>query len=151
MKKILLLIGAAGLLLGFAGAATAAEAPGAAKLGLVGPGAIVFCAPPQSPVDSDASQTLEGFAIFNYSSDSNTIKATVSVKGAQPNTSYPVRLIQNNSDCGTVDGVLTTNGQGTGSLNLREAAVSGSAQVIIDTGNLFTNPTYRATESYSWS
>lgn len=150
-KKFGVVLVAMGVMWGLSGTAMAASAPGAEKLPLVGPAASVICNPPQDPSSSDdASETLDGFVIFNYSADDGTIKATVSIKGGEPNTEYPVRLVQNNADCFTVDGVLTTNRQGKGTLNIREAAVSGSAQVIVDTGAIFDQPSYRATESYSW-
>ena len=48
-----------------------------------------------------------------------------------PNTNVQVRLIQGNDDCFTIDGYITTNKQGNGTLNVSEAAVSTKAAVFI--------------------
>ena len=76
--------------------------------------------------------------------------ATVSIKGGNPNTDYPVRLIQAGAgpECFTVDGVLTTDGEGKGTVRVSEGVVSTAAQVIVNTGAVLTKPTYRATEPY---
>jgi hypothetical protein len=54
--------------------------------------------------------------------------AEVALKGALPNTDYNVRLIQTPSgaDCFTIDGVITTNGQGNGTITIKEAALPGT-------------------------
>ena len=139
-KRLLAGIAAVSLTLGLAGTA---GAQGAEKYPLVGPHPNAWCSDLELWPWSDTSQTIRGFAIINYSADSNTIKATVSVKGLQPNTSYPVRLIQGEPGggvgmCHTQDGVITTNRNGNGTLNVREVA-NGSrrAAVYINTEVLY--------------
>ena len=131
--------------------AGAAAGPGAAKLPLVGPAANVFCSDVQPIPWEDAGTAFPGFVIFNQDMDADLVKATVSVKGWAPDTSYPVRLIQGGSgDCYIVDGTIETNGQGNGTLHLEEPTSAGSPamQVIVDTGVMFGTPTVRATEPY---
>ncbi len=130
--------------------AGAASGPGAEKLPLVGPEADVFCDSLQPVPGENAGTDFPGFAIFNQNGNAGTVMATVSVKGWQPDTSYPVRLIQGGDDCFTVDGVIETNGRGNGTLHVEEAQQPGSTamQVIVDTGALFGTPSIRATEAY---
>ena len=119
----------------------------AQKYGLVGPAANISCEA-LDPVESeDSSQRLSGFVVFNDGEGS--ITAVVSVKRATPNTALPVRLIQSGSvDCWDMDGVLRTNGQGNGTLRIKEPVTGTHAQIIIDTRELFSTPTYRATSIY---
>jgi hypothetical protein len=133
-------------LLGSAGPASAA----AQKYPLVGPFASVFCSTLE-PSDEDFTPTrAPGFAVFN--ANANKVSAVVSVKGAPPNTALPVRLVQGGpgggGDCYDVDGVIRTNGQGNGTLNVAEAPAGTRAQVIIDTTEIFGVPSYRATDIF---
>ena len=133
------------------GPAGAAAGPGAAKLPLVGPTAEVFCSDVQPVPWEDAGTAFPGFVVFNEDVDADLVKATVSVKGWEANTTYPVRLIQAGSgDCHTVDGAIETNGQGNGTLHLEEAKSPGAPamQIIVDTGTIFGTPSVRATEPY---
>ena len=140
----LALAGAAALSL-----ATPASAQGAEKYPLVGPNAVIFCSD-LTPADIDVSQIAPGFVIFN--ANQNKVSAVVSVKGAPPGKVLPVRLIQGGvgggNDCHTVDGVITTNAQGHGTINVSEVPAGTRAQVIIDTSELFGTPTYRGTEIF---
>lgn len=125
--------------------------PGAAKLDLVGPAAIVYCSTVEPFPGDDGGTAFPGFVVFNQDVDAGTVKATVSVKGWAADTTYPVRLIQGDSgDCYTVDGTIVTNGQGNGTLHIEEAKHPSATamQVIIDTNVIFGNPTTRATELY---
>lgn len=124
---------------------------GAKKYPLVGPDAQLFCFS-LTPTSNDvATLWQEGFVRFNVDDDAGILSAVVSLKGAEPNTTYPVRLIQGGAgDCQTVDGYLTTNGRGNGTLSISEPAVSDRAQVIINTDVLSGDPTYRATEIFRW-
>ena len=145
-------VGAIGVVV-FAGLTTAASAgPGAAKEALVGPDAQVSC---QTVQPADNPQPGPGFVIFNQDG-SGGVHANVVLKGAAPDTTYVVRLIQavpNGSDCGNVDGTITTNGQGNGNVNIIEPKLTGAtaAQVIIDTGNLQATPTYRGSHLFQLS
>jgi hypothetical protein len=135
---------AAGALLLTVGPASAA----AQKYDLVGPNANIFCSD-LTPADG-ATEKAPGFAVFN--ANANKVSAVVSVKDAPPNTTFPIRLIQGGvgggTDCYAVDGTLTTNGEGKGTLNVSEAPTGTRAQVIIDTTALFGTPTYRATDIF---
>jgi hypothetical protein len=140
------------VLLATAAAVLALASPASAaaeKYPLIGPLANVFCSD-LTPAGEDVSQTAPGFVIFN--ANANKVSAVVSVKDAPPSTEFPIRLIQGGdgggTDCFVVDGVLTTNAQGKGTLNLSEAPAGTRAQVIIDTSELTGTPTFRATEFF---
>lgn len=127
-------------------------AAGAEKYALVGPSANIFCSD-LTPAGEDVSQVAPGFAIFN--ANANKVGAVVSLKDAPPNAQFPVRLVQGGlgggGDCFTVDGTLTTNGQGKGTLNVAEPPVGTRAQVIIDTTVLTGTPSYRATDIFTFA
>ncbi len=148
MKRTVAALGltAAALVLSAGSASAAAE-----KYALVGPAANVFCND-LTPAGEDISQVAPGFAVFN--ANKNKVSVVVSVKDAPPNTTFPIRLIQGGvgggTDCGTVDGTLTTNGNGHGTLNVSETPTGTRAQVIIDTSALTQTPTYRATEIFTF-
>jgi len=130
------------------GLATPAGAA-AVKSDLVGPAANIFCSD-LTPADEDVSQTAPGFVIFN--ANNNKVSAVVSVKDAPPGKVLPVRLIQGGpgggNDCYDVDGVLTVNGNGKGTINVAEAPAGTRAQVIIDTSELFGTPTFRGSQVF---
>ncbi len=73
-----------------------------------------------------------GFAIINKTRSGKLI-AEVSLKHARPNTTYNVRLIQtpSGSDCGVVDGTLTTNVRGNGNAHIQEAVLAGSTGAFV--------------------
>jgi hypothetical protein len=132
--------------------AQAAGAPGAAKEGLVGPAAELFCVGLGPFPGEDISQTGPGFVVFNEDISANTVSANVVLKNATPNQAYVVRLIQSDgSDCFTVDTTLTTNGQGNGEAQAIEPIDAGATavNVIIDTGSEFSTPTWRAPDNYT--
>jgi hypothetical protein len=122
----------------------------AQKYPLTGPFADISCSE-LVPLDG-STELAPGFVVFN--ANKNKLSAVVSVKDAPPNTSFPIRLIQGRKgaeggiDCFDVDGTLTTNAQGKGTLNVSEAPVGTRAQVIIDTTALFNTPTFRGTEIF---
>ena len=70
---------------------------------------------------------------------SGAIVAKVSVRGGDPNAEYGVRLIQvpseQTNDCGNYLGpfeaVLTTDDAGSGTLQMREAAIAGASGVFV--------------------
>ena len=90
-----------------------------------------------------ATETIAGFVIFNFNSGTNTLKATVSLFGAEPDD-YPVRLIQNTFEqCHKVDAILRTNRNGNGTVNIVELAVGNAAQILVDPG---VSQTFHLTE-----
>lgn len=94
-----------------------------------------------------------GSAVFNIPGPSgpnqptqanppNKIIADVSITNATPNATYNVRLIQtppsvnnNAGDCTGVDGTLTTDASGNGSLNIQEALLSGAHDAFVALNN----------------
>lgn len=114
----------AAVVIGFAGAGTA-SAQGAAKVPLSTNAVLVNC------FEGDAyfhrgSEQVGGFVIFNYDSSVNTVRATVSLKGAA-HTKYYVKLVQATPSvvgaivqCLAVDGTLVTNGRGNGTLTITQ-------------------------------
>lgn len=144
-----------GVVLAFTGLVMGVSAPPAQageRFGLVGPGATFRCDNLKPPPYEDSSQRLRGFVLFNVSGR-GTVMALVSIKRGKPHTDYPVRLVQSGSGsegvgCLDVDAVLRTNGRGAGTVRVSERAVGDRAQVIVDTGSVFTPPTYRATRSF---
>jgi hypothetical protein len=135
--------------LGLLAAAVPASAA-AEKYPLVGPAANIFCADLTPFPGENVSQTAPGFVVFN--ANRNKVSAVVSVKDAPPSTEFPIRLIQGGvgggADCFVVDGVLTTNAQGTGALNVSEVPAGTRAQVIIDTSELTGTPTFRGSQIF---
>ena len=121
---------------------------GAMKELLTGPEAVIFCDDftPVPGVDDNTIQ--DGFVIFNYDDEYETLMATVKLKGAEPYMDYPIRLIRGSDDCHVFDAILTTNRNGNGVFHWEELGVSGAAQVIIDTGSPYGNPTWRATNIF---
>jgi hypothetical protein len=125
----------------------------AEKYPLTGPYANISCAD-LTPLDGSVD-IAPGFVVFN--ANKNKLSAVVSVKDAPPNTQFPIRLIQGTRndegsiDCYTVDGILKTNAQGKGTLNVAEPVVGTRAQVVIDTTALFGTPTYRGTEMFRFA
>lgn len=153
--KRLLLIGVSCLTISGMFLSGPAVAAGANKVPLRGPGAIVACHSNQPVPGENVSQAGPGFVIFNEGA-LGVVHANVALKDASPNTTYVVRLVQaipSGGDCFSVDGLITTNGNGNGTLNIEEAKLAGatSAQVIVDTSGLFNTPTYRGSDLYPLS
>jgi hypothetical protein len=133
------------------GPTTASEAASAARSPLVGPAADVSCQELE-PGEEDVSEPGPGFVVLKERS--GTVSALVVLRGAQPDTDYPVRLLQSGDDASTcfiVNGVLHTNGRGVGVLRVSEPVTGEAAQVIVDTGELFGLPTYRAVQAINLS
>lgn len=149
MKIFRTALPAAILAVGAVLAATGPASAAAQKYDLVGPSANIFCSD-LTPAGEDVSQVAPGFAVFN--ANKNKVSAVVSLKDAPPNASFPIRLIQGGvgggNDCFTVDGTLTTNANGLGTLNVAETPTGTRAQVIIDTTVLTGTPTFRATDFF---
>ncbi|TQJ49637.1 hypothetical protein [Phycicoccus sp. SLBN-51] len=69
---------------------------------------------------------------------SGKLVAAVVLKGAKPNTTFNVRLIQvvpGNSDCLNIDATLTTDEYGNGEVNVQEPVLSGASQVWVALNN----------------
>jgi len=139
-----------GLILALSNQVWAGNNQGAKKELLVGPQAVIWCDDLTPVPGEDSSQIQDGFVIFNYDDDWEMLIATVKLKGAEPYTDYPVRLIQSTpaGDCFVVDATIITNRKGNGVAHIEEPGVGDAAQVIIDTGTLTTNPTWRATNIF---
>jgi hypothetical protein len=67
-------------------------------------------------------------------SGTSTVKAKVAAENLSPNTTYYVRLIQGEDDCGATDATFTTNSHGKGHATMSEPSVSGHAYVFIEDG-----------------
>jgi hypothetical protein len=79
------------------------------------------------------------FAVLQYDKSLNQVGATVSLKGALPNTTYGVRILQGDfSSCFADIGSITTNSQGNGSTNVTAPATSTTADVFVEEYNTFT-------------
>ena len=134
----------AGALVTALGPAPASEAAPAERWPLVGPAADISCQELE-PGEEDVSESGPGFVVFRQRS--GTVSARVVLRGAQPDADYPVRLLQAGDDattCYIVNGVLHTNARGAGALRVSEPITGAAAQVIVNTGDLFGLPTYRA-------
>jgi len=89
-----------------------------------------------------------GFAII-HTNGNGTLIAEVSLKGATPNHTYTLDLVQTPSGTGCVAGAfqLTTNGNGNGNVNIQEPVLPGTtgAFVLINPsdqlGSIASNPT----------
>ena len=88
-------------------------------------------------VIGDPSTKTFGFAVVTKPA-SGKLVAAVALKGAVPNTTYTIRLIQilpGNADCFGVDGRLTTDSAGDGNANVQEPVLTGASQVWVDLNN----------------
>ncbi len=82
-----------------------------------------------------------GFAIITVPASGKLVTA-VMVKGATPNSTYNIRLIQLGGapDCGSYitgpfDGTVSTDSSGNGSTNVQEPALTGATSVFVDLNN----------------
>jgi hypothetical protein len=128
MRFRIVLVACAAVATVSAGFATAGGG-GAQKFDLWGPEGAASCDGVGNGPNSGQAGGY-GFAIINAPSN-GTVQATVVVKGVEPNTTLGVYLVQSNDDCGTVDGTITTNGQGKGSVHISEPSVSDYAFVRV--------------------
>jgi hypothetical protein len=73
-----------------------------------------------------------GFAII-HSTGSNALTAEVSLKGATPNTTYTLALVQTPSgtDCFDPEATITTNGVGNGNVHIQEPLRAGTTGAFI--------------------
>jgi hypothetical protein len=131
------------------GAAPVSEASPPTRWPLVGPAADISCQELE-PGEEDVSEPGPGFVVFR--TRSGTVSARVVLRGAEPSTDYPVRLLQSGDDatnCFVVNGVVHTNARGRGLLRVSEPITGEAAQVIVNTGALFGLPTYRALQAFN--
>ena len=104
-----------------------------------------------SPASPNGTGNGTGSAVFNIPGPSgpptqanapDKIIVDVSITNATPNATYNVRLIQtppsvNNGagDCTGVDGTLTTDASGNGSVNVQEPLLSGAHDAFVALNN----------------
>ena len=101
---------------------------GAQKAPLVSVGSL-FCTGSGTP----GPVANDGFAVLNETGDGHVV-AVVSVKDAQPNTTYFVSVVQTPSaaGCNTYPFHFTTNGQGNGTGTFDVSAVSGTTGALVE-------------------
>lgn len=113
---------------------------------------------PEGAVDCSQGEVLEGgvtdFGFVVITKADGRVNATVVVRNGEPDTTYVVRLAQNDpggADCFTVDGTVTTNAAGQGSGHFSEPVIPEAtlAVVIIDTSSLQQRPSY-VTPAYTF-
>jgi hypothetical protein len=133
-KRLLAIIVAGGIT-----ASIAVGASGATHFPLFGPFGGAHCDGSGITAGSDL-----GFGFATITGDA-TVKAKVKVTALSPNTTYYVRLIQGEADCGVADASFETNKHGKGHVTVHEASTSGHAYVFI-----FNGPAteFYATETY---
>ena len=85
-----------------------------------------------------------GFGFATFTGDT-TVKTKAKLTALSPNTTYFLRLIQGEADCGVADASFKTNKHGRGHVTVHEASTSGHAFVFIFNG-LATE--FYATETY---
>jgi len=129
-------------------AGTSVHAATVDKYPLTGPSANLFCYNLEPFPGEVVGEHADGFALFK--ANQGTLTGSFHLRNVEPNTDYVIRLIQAaGNDCHTVDAILHTNKNGVGSVRWSEPIVGARAQVIIDTGDIYGNPTYRATEFFT--
>jgi hypothetical protein len=121
-----------------------------AALGLGAPAADAAATPAQKTAVTDANRDCSGAVVGAGSSGkfgfANVVKpgsgklvAAVALKGAEPNTTYNLRLIQilpGAADCGSYaagpfNGTLTTDSLGNGNANVQEPVLPGAGSVFV--------------------
>ena len=78
------------------------------------------------------------YAVLQYDQTNNTVGGTVQLKGMAPNATFAVRLIQDIGSCFTTAGILTTNGQGNGTLHVSAPATSTQVALSFQNTSTFT-------------
>lgn len=158
MRRLLALIAAGLLATAFVAPASAGTAVMLSGVRLMGPQASVWCDSddPFFPGQIDFARS-PGPGSVSFMASDTMVGGMVTLTGARSNTRYVVRFIQATPDpsywlpqCRGVDGYIYTNGAGNGSLYVRESRVPSAValQFIIDTGDEYENPTYRAVNKF---
>ncbi len=158
-RHLLALLAAAALAAAFVAPANAAIGTMLNGVPLVGPRAVVWCdsGEPFYPGQVDLAGS-PGPGFVGYMASDTMVGGTVMLKGAAPYTRYVVRFVQATPDpaywlsqCHGVDGYLWTDAAGNGSLYVREYRIPSAVALafIVDTGNEYLTPTYRATMTYA--
>ena len=111
------------------------------KSRLVGPDANLTCG--KDVAEDGESVNERGPGKVMLKTKRGKVTATVTLKRALPRTDYVVRLIQNQADCHTVDGVIRTDRRGNGRLERTERITGTVAVVVVDTGALHAHPHWR--------
>jgi hypothetical protein len=122
-----------------------------AAIGLSAPAADAAATPAQKTLLTDTNRDCSGTVIptdntgpFGFANvvkpGSGKLVAAVALKGARPNTTYNLRLIQvlpGDPDCGSYyagpfEGTLTTDALGDGNANIQEPVLPGASRVFVD-------------------
>ena len=151
MRRSLLALLSAGLLVGAVAAPTTGATARYVSAPLVGPQAVIWCTDdsPYHPGQVDRA-SLAGPGSVSFIAGDWSVGTTITLRGAQPYTTYVVRVVQGtqylpSSDCHRVDATIRTDGFGNADVALREPRnpYGNSVQVIIDTGALYQTPSFR--------
>ena len=121
-----------------------------AHMALVGPDASLDCSDLQPAAGEDGTQAGPGSVSFVQHRD-GSVSATVRFRGAQPSTTYFVRLIQVGDGTCPGDGAfVTTNKQGSARVTVAEDLIEGSdaMQVFVNIPETGEPPYYRASERF---
>lgn len=165
MRKRMLLLAATVAAFGVWAAvgAQAASAPGAAKVGLVGPEATFFCSTGDPYFPEPAylwpAEPGPGFVIFNQDIGANTVSVNVQLKNARPDRLFAVNFVQAGpSGCGVDDAFITTNSQGNGHVRIVEPLDPSATALQVSLAGVFrtesgvimplAGPYYRAESKY---
>ncbi len=158
MRRLLALIAAGLLAAAFVAPASAGTAVMVSGVRLMGPQAAIWCdsGDPFFPGQIDFARS-PGPGSVSYMASDTMVGGMVTLTGAASNARYVVRFVQATPDpaywapqCHGVDGYIYTNGAGAGSLYVREWRIPSAValQVIIDTGDKYSPPTYRAANKF---
>ena len=111
------------------------------KSRLVGPDANLTCGKDVAEDGEDVNERGPGKVTLK--TKRGKVTAAVTLRKALPRTDYVVRLIQNQGDCHTVDGLIRTDRRGNGSLKRTEPVAGTVAVVVVETGALYAEPRWR--------
>jgi hypothetical protein len=132
MRRLLLSLAMALSLCAVGASSALAEAQkGAQKAPLYGPNDGYYCYLGGFP-----TATTHGFVVFNTPDSRATLSGEVALKGAPPNATYQVVVVQYSSCLGTTF-TLTTNKQGNGNLHFTTERFPGSTGFFVDLNRSF--------------
>jgi hypothetical protein len=84
------------------------------------------------PIYGEDGTATDSFAVMQYDKAGNVVKAKVVLKGATPNKTYMVRILQGDStSCFTDLGSITTNGKGNGAVSVSAPSTSSRAAAFV--------------------
>lgn len=120
------------------------------KYSIEGPDANFQCAGFHDDASSVPGQLI-GQATFKLSPDGQVLKTSTRLTGAVPNARYQIQVVQEQADCDTVDGLITTDARGNGSATLSETVDHGAvaARILIRAlDSTYLTPTYRTDAAF---